>query len=339
MQISVRPLVALASMVVLGCGGGHALTARKDGGSPGLGGLGDSAGASAEGGSSGTTGGGTTGAAGTLGSSPCPSAAPPDGSPCSQDALTCGWGDDVRGDTCRTAGVCFGQRWQITQPNATTCPPLQDVGTCPADVGAACVQDTTCTNAGGGGCRCTNCRPTSPTCGLGPPSWYCPTPQGRAGCPADQPNFGAPCTSEGVSCSYLLLACGQPDRVCSGGIWVPGTITQCPVSTRRAKKDIHYLSPTEIDALAKSALDLRLATYEYRSAPYAGRRHLGFIIEDSPNTIAVDRDADMIDLYGYTSMLLGAVQRQQREIESLRRQVETLSRPAVRHERRQVGLR
>jgi hypothetical protein len=101
---------------------------------------------------------------------------------------------------------------------------------------------------------------------------------------------------------------------------------QCPISTRRAKKDIRYLSPDEIDALAHSALDLRLATYEYRFAPYAGRRHLGFIIEDSPAAVAVDRDRDMIDLYGYTSMLLATSQAQQRRIEVLEHEVAQLRR-------------
>jgi hypothetical protein len=129
---------------------------------------------------------------------------------------------------------------------------------------------------------------------------------------------------------YDQFVCGQPTKVCSRGIWVDGVTAQCPISTRREKKDIHYLSPDEIDALAQSALDLRLATYEYRFAPYAGRRHLGFIIEDSPDAVAVDRDRDMVDLYGYTSMLLGTVQRQQREIESLRKQVEALNRKALR---------
>jgi hypothetical protein len=166
-------------------------------------------------------------------------------------------------------------------------------------------------------------------------AWYCPPPIAVEGCPPLQPNLGTACSKEGVDCSYDQFVCGQPDKVCSNGIWVDGSTTQCRVSTRRAKKDIHYLSSDEIDALAKSALDLRLATYEYRSAPYAGRRHLGFIIEDSPNAPAVDRDRDMVDLYGYTSMLLGTVQRQEREIEALRKQVEALRRAGAgpRHRR------
>lgn len=96
------------------------------------------------------------------------------------------------------------------------------------------------------------------------------------------------------------------------------------------KKDIRYLSANEVKATASQALRLRLATYEYKAAPYAGRRHLGFIIEDSPTVPAVDRDGDMVDLYGYTSMLLATTQAQQQQIEALRRQVEALSRTVER---------
>jgi hypothetical protein len=79
-----------------------------------------------------------------------------------------------------------------------------------------------------------------------------------------------------------------------------------------------------------ATLRLRLATYEYKLAPYASRRHLGFIIEDSPNVPAVDRDGDMVDLYGYSSMLLATTQTQQKQIESLRKQIDELSRKVER---------
>ncbi|HEY2729520.1 MAG TPA: hypothetical protein VGK52_06230 [Polyangia bacterium] len=96
------------------------------------------------------------------------------------------------------------------------------------------------------------------------------------------------------------------------------------------KKDIRYLSAGDVAAMASETLRLRLATYEYKAAPYAGRRHLGFIIEDSPAVPAVDRDGDMVDLYGYTSMLLATTQVQQRQIEGLKNQVEALSRTVER---------
>jgi hypothetical protein len=76
--------------------------------------------------------------------------------------------------------------------------------------------------------------------------------------------------------------------------------------------------------MAAETLSLRLATYEYKSAPNAGRRHLDFIIEDSPNIPAVDRDGDIVDLYSYTSMLVATTQAQQKQIELLRNQVDEL---------------
>jgi hypothetical protein len=98
------------------------------------------------------------------------------------------------------------------------------------------------------------------------------------------------------------------------------------MSSRRAKKNIRYLSTEEIRATAAQALRLRLATYEYKASPYAGHRHLGFILEDSPTVPAADRDGDMVDLYGYASMLLATTQAQQLQIEALQKQVEALVR-------------
>jgi len=57
---------------------------------------------------------------------------------------------------------------------------------------------------------------------------------------------------------------------------------------------------------------------------------LGFIIEDSPTVPAVDRDGDLVDLYGYTSMLLATTQSQQQQIEALKKQIEAFSRTVQR---------
>jgi hypothetical protein len=227
----------------------------------------------------------------------------------------------------------------LTIPDANFCTPLQPVGACPADLGTACAMDATCTQPDGSSCRCTDCRPTAPLCGPNDmPAWYCPQPPTTAGCPPTPPNFGTSCAAaEGVECSYFFFQCGEPNRVCSKGIWVPGQTLGCPLSSRRAKRDIRYLSDDGVAAMAARTLRLRLATYEYRAPPLAGRRHLGFIIEDSPDVPAVDRDGDVVDLYGYASMLLATTQAQQRQLESLRRQVEELSRTVERLSRRARG--
>ena len=314
----------ICSATVVQCGGTPLHAPTADGSSSG-----------GAGGSSG--GGGMGGTAGHV--SPCPAEPPQDGAACSQEGLTCGWGDDVRGDSCRTLGACSAGRWKVTLPNTTFCTPLQAIGACPTDLTGACTLDTTCVKSDGNACRCTSCRPTAPLCGAGPPSWYCPQPVTIAGCPPTPPNFGEACGVEGVECAYFDFECGVPDRVCTHGIWTPGQTIGCPQSSRRAKKDIRYLSDENLDALAAQTLRLRLATYEYRSAPYAGRRHLGFIIEDSPTVPAVDRDGDMVDLYGYTSMLLATTQTQQKQIESLQKQVEELSQAVARLSRSRARAR
>jgi hypothetical protein len=102
----------------------------------------------------------------------------------------------------------------------------------------------------------------------------------------------------------------------------------CPVSSRRAKKDIVYLGPSERQHLADDLARFKLATYEYRDPALAGKRHLGFIIEDVPGSPAVDRDGNMVDLYGYASMLVAAVQAQGEEIAKLKAELSRLKRQA-----------
>jgi hypothetical protein len=57
-------------------------------------------------------------------SSACPSTPPAAGMSCADDGQICGWGDDVRGDMCRTKASCTSGLWQVTSPNAQACPPL-----------------------------------------------------------------------------------------------------------------------------------------------------------------------------------------------------------------------
>ena len=323
-------VLLILSAMFTACGGTPLKAPGADGAAGGAAGSGAGAAGAGAGGGGGASGGG--GAA----TSPCPVQPPPDDAACTHAGLSCGWGDDPRGDMCRTQAVCVAStaHWRVTMPNTAFCTPLQPVGACPTDtVSAPCTMDATCVQADGSSCRCTNCRPTSPLCSLASPAWYCPQSPTTAGCPPTPPNFGDTCSVEGVECGYFFFECGVPDRVCTHGIWTPGQTLGCPTSSRRVKKDIRYLSDENIDAMATETLRLRLATYEYKSAPYAGRRHLGFIIEDSPNVPAVDRDGDMVDLYGYTSMLLATTQAQQHQIEALKEQVEVLSQQVERMSR------
>jgi hypothetical protein len=108
----------------------------------------------------------------------------------------------------------------------------------------------------------------------------------------------------------------------------PNGIIDCnngTISRRSFKEDITYVEDTERAELARAALDTRLARYRYKTEPVDARRHLGFIIDDQPDpSPAVDGDRTHVDLYGYSSMLLAAVQEQSKEIRALRERVQTL---------------
>jgi hypothetical protein len=154
--------------------------------------------------------------------------------------------------------------------------------------------------------------------------WDCPAANPDPECPAALPNLGTVCAPNGKTCSY---GCEQEANVtCQNGLWIPDPMQHaCPVSTRRAKRDVVYLRAHEVDALARAVQSTRLSTYEYTDPALAGPRHLGFIIEDQPaQSFAVNPERNQVDLYGYTSMLVAAVQSQQREIEQLRAQVRAL---------------
>jgi hypothetical protein len=111
--------------------------------------------------------------------------------------------------------------------------------------------------------------------------------------------------------------------ICENGSW--HTSQQgCPVSTRTKKRDIHYLTDAEMQALADRTLSTRLTTYSYTSGDPSP--HLGFIIEDDPDSPAVMSDRGHVDLYAYSSMTVATLQMQAREIEALRREIEALKR-------------
>jgi hypothetical protein len=97
---------------------------------------------------------------------------------------------------------------------------------------------------------------------------------------------------------------------------------QCPVSRAKYKTDIEYLSTAERAKLADDVQSIPLVRYRYKDGPQ--REHLGFIIEDVEPSPAADSQHDQVDLYGYTSMAVAALQQQHREIEALEREIRDL---------------
>jgi hypothetical protein len=126
---------------------------------------------------------------------------------------------------------------------------------------------------------------------------------------------------DGQQCVYG--DCNTIGVVCREGTWHSENYG-CPVSTRRAKDGVHYLSDAELRAVADETLQTRLATYAYTIGEK--NRRLGFIIEDEPASPAVAKGKDRVDLYGYTSMAVATLQVQARQIEQLQREVEELRR-------------
>jgi hypothetical protein len=99
------------------------------------------------------------------------------------------------------------------------------------------------------------------------------------------------------------------------------------VSRRAAKRDIEYLNETDVSEAEREVLEIPLARFNYKWDAPGERRRLGFIIEDvAPNPSVIDAKQGVVDLYGYTSLAVAALQEQAREIARLREEVRVLER-------------
>lgn len=145
---------------------------------------------------------------------------------------------------------------------------------------------------------------------------------------------GAGCATAGQrcdpvnSCNSLLICAMSDPKQGPGG---------CPISRRQSKAEVRYLGPAERARYHDALRGIKLATYRYKDG--AGRRHLGFIIEDldrEEQRVGVDAERDMVDLYGYTSLAVAALQEQAQQIEALQREVQDLRRQLQRSVRRPV---
>jgi hypothetical protein len=137
----------------------------------------------------------------------------------------------------------------------------------------------------------------------------------------------AACTAQeeaGVSCSSASAEC-DPQSLCNSLLLCATSDPKqrgCPVSRMRFKKDIRYLSAAERAGYRDQLLSLPLATFRYRGAPDRSRLHLGFMIDGHESLACVD--GDTVDLYGYASMAVAALQSQEQEIGELRKELREL---------------
>jgi hypothetical protein len=90
------------------------------------------------------------------------------------------------------------------------------------------------------------------------------------------------------------------------------------------KRDIERLDDRGLERIYEQLRQIQLTTYQYKSAPADSPRRLGFIIDDTKTPYPTNPDGMSVDLYGYMSMAVAAIQVQSKEIEALRAEVARL---------------
>ena len=106
------------------------------------------------------------------------------------------------------------------------------------------------------------------------------------------------------------------------------------MSRREFKRDIERLDQEDLARIYDELRKIRLSTYRYKTDPTGTPRHLGFIIDETSTPYPINADGLSVDLYGYMSMSVAAIQMQSREIDALRAEVAALRRarrPADKH--------
>jgi hypothetical protein len=139
-------------------------------------------------------------------------------------------------------------------------------------------------------------------------------------CTADQKE-GLPCTMANEVCEPQGATCGQKLMCADHRLNV-----MCPISNRNMKQDISYLSSDDVQRLADEVAKVRLTTYTYRDPSLGTDEHLGFIIDDNPSSPAVYPNHHQVDLYGYTSMAVAALQVQEQKLRTQEQQIADLRR-------------
>lgn len=178
-------------------------------------------------------------------------------------------------------------------------------------------------NSGGGLQWYTTCG--DPVC-MEPPDGGAMPPAGVAPCTTEM--VGAVCMTVGATCWPAnsscgeLLQCAEADPKDNPG--------GCPVSRVNHKKNIEYLSDAEVASIADEATTMRLSSWHYKAEGGSARRHVGFLIDDMPESIAVGANGERVDLYGYTSMAIAAVQVQDKRLQTLERELAAMRAEVVR---------
>ncbi len=178
-----------------------------------------------------------------------------------------------------------------------------------------CGPQASCSRCKGGACCGDSC------CNQGE---WCDT---TGAAPTCRCGSSAACT-DGNACTAPLGGADQCGVICCQG-------NNCPVSRRAFKRDVHALNSAEIDDVYAQLRDIQLTTYRYRNEPPSAAPRLGFIIDDTASAYPINGDGNSVNLYGYTSMAVAAIQAQSQQIAALRAEVAQLRRQIARpHGRR-----
>jgi len=139
----------------------------------------------------------------------------------------------------------------------------------------------------------------------------------------------------GTACPTKGTICEITDDDCNGLLkCMDEPVGLGPISQRQHKEKISYLSKQDLAGQYQTLREIKLARYRYKwDAPETER--LGFIIDDIENVeqcAAVTENLDRVDLYGYVSMAVAAIQVQTKEIENLKAQMKELKQMLSRHQ-------
>jgi hypothetical protein len=134
---------------------------------------------------------------------------------------------------------------------------------------------------------------------------------------------GGMCGPEGETCDpsdacNRRLLCSREDPTLQPG--------GCPISLASWKKDIRYLDETEKRRQHDAVMRMPLATWRYATEDGGAPLRLGFLIDDVGDAPCVQPSGQRVDLYGFTSMAVAAVQVQAQEIDALRSELAALRR-------------
>jgi hypothetical protein len=152
---------------------------------------------------------------------PCSVVEPTIGTQCATP-MTCRYGDTVRPE-CRTNYNCnkeTGWLWKKTpdceQPPTGYCPATRPEATsCIVEPNVACEYGNVI-------CLCP-CNPPYEDGGCAPAVWRCFEPPATEGCPAIAPNYGTPCSIQGLECNYGNVCDWGASLLCFRGVWLSGS--------------------------------------------------------------------------------------------------------------------